>query len=66
MAHNAWLGTRITGNAGVRLRQLTLIRLGCLSHTLNDVPGSLPTAADPTAQPGRLASARREASHGSH
>ena len=63
--HNAWLGTRITGNAGVRLRQFAPIRLRCLSHALDDVPGALPTAADVTAQLGRLASAGREASHGS-
>ena len=61
--HNAWLGTRITGNAGVRLRQLALIRRRCLSHALDDVPGALPTAADLMALPGRLASSGREACH---
>ena len=46
-------GTRITENAGARLRQLALIRRRRLSHVLDDVPGAaLPTAADLTAQPG--------------
>jgi hypothetical protein len=60
--HNAWLGTRITENAGVRLRQLALIRLRCLSHALDDVPGALPTV-DLAVQLGRLASSGREASY---
>ena len=61
--HNPRLGTRITEYAGARLRQLALIRLGCLSHALDDVPGALPTAADLAVQPGRLASSGRKACH---
>ena len=65
--YTARLGTRITENAGARLRQLALIRRRRISHVLDDVPGAaLPTAADLTAQPGRLASARSEARHGSN
>jgi len=61
--HNPRLGTRITGNAGVRLRHLALIRLRCLSRAVDDVPGALPTAADLMAQLGRPASSGREACH---
>ncbi len=65
--HKARLGTRITEHAGARLRQFALIRRPCSSHALDDLPGAaLPTTADPTAQPGRLASSGREASYGSH
>ena len=64
--HDARLGTRITEDAGARLRQLALIRRQCLRDALDGVPGAaLPTAADPTAQLGRFASSGREASHGS-
>ena len=65
--YSARLGTRITENVDARLRQLALIRRRRLSHVLDDVPGAaLPTAADLTAQLGRLASAGREARHGSN
>ena len=64
--YNARLGTQITENAGTRLRQLALIRRRRLSHVLDDVlDAALPTAADLTAQLGRLASAGREARDGS-
>ena len=65
--YTARLGTRITENVDARLRQLALIRRRRLSHVLDDVLGAaLPTAADLTAQLGRLASARSEARHGSN
>ena len=65
--YNARLGTRITENVDARLRQLALIRRRRLSHVLDDVlDAALPTAADLTAQPSRLASARSEAHRGSN
>ena len=64
--YGARLGTRLTENVDARQRQLALIRRRRLSHVLDDVlDAALPTAADLTAQLRRLASARREARHGS-
>jgi hypothetical protein len=64
--YTARLGTRITANVDARLRQLALIRRRRLSHVLDDVlDAALPTAADLTAQLGRLAGARSEARHDS-
>ena len=62
--HNAWLGTRITGNAGVAAAAaradpaaVPQPRLGRRARR------ALPTAADLMALPGRLASSGREACH---